>query len=58
MIEFEPINEDNFKDVINLEVAENQSRFVASNVRSLAECYLYRNNNDVFLMPYKMEKKL
>lgn len=53
MIEFVPINEHNFKDVINLEIAESQSRFVAPNVRSLAECYLYRNNNDVF--PYAIQ---
>ncbi|MBM6613850.1 GNAT family N-acetyltransferase [Desemzia sp. RIT804] len=50
MIEFVTINEDNFKDVINLEVAEIQNYFVAPSVRSLAECYLYCNNNDVF--PY------
>ncbi|MFL2105915.1 GNAT family N-acetyltransferase [Desemzia sp. FAM 23991] len=55
MIEFVPINEENFKDVINLEVAESQSRFVAPNVRSLAECYLYRNNNDVF--PYAIQDR-
>lgn len=38
MIKFVPINEANFKDVINLEVAVSQSYFVAPNVRSLAEC--------------------
>lgn len=53
MIEFVSINEENFKDVIDLEVAEGQKNFVAPNVRSLAECYLYRNNNDVF--PYAIQ---
>lgn len=53
MIEFVPINEENFKDAINLEVAESQKYFVAPNVHSLAECYLYRNNNDVF--PYAIQ---
>lgn len=53
MIEFAPINEENFKDVIDLEVAEDQKYFVAPNVRSLAECYLYRNNNNVF--PYAIQ---
>ncbi|MGE7365417.1 GNAT family N-acetyltransferase [Desemzia incerta] len=53
MIEFVPVNEENFKDVINLEITENQKLFVAPNVHSLAECYLYRNNNDVF--PYAIQ---
>lgn len=53
MIEFVPVNEENFKDVINLEITENQKFFVAPNVHSLAECYLYRNNNDVF--PYAIQ---
>lgn len=52
MIEFMEITEENFSDVINLEIDEYQKRekFVAPNVRSLAECYLYRHENDVF--PY------
>lgn len=53
MIEFVPVNEENFKGVINLEITENQKHFVAPNVHSLAECYLYRNNNDVF--PYAIQ---
>ncbi|GAB2500014.1 GNAT family N-acetyltransferase [Alkalibacterium psychrotolerans] len=53
MIEFIPIQENNFRDVIELEVTESQSKFVAPNVRSLAECYLYRKNQDVF--PYAIQ---
>ncbi|WP_188205480.1 GNAT family N-acetyltransferase [Desemzia incerta] len=53
MIKFVPVNEKNFKDVINLEITENQKHFVAPNVHSLAECYLYRNNDDVF--PYAIQ---
>lgn len=53
MIEFIPIQENNFRDVIKLEVMESQSKFVAPNVRSLAECYLYRKNQDVF--PYAIQ---
>lgn len=52
MIEFREITEDNFYDVINLEVSTNQqeARFVANNVKSLAEAWLYRDAGDVF--PY------
>lgn len=53
MIEFVPVNEENFKDVINLEITDKQKHFVAPNIHSLAECYLYRNNNDVF--PYAIQ---
>lgn len=55
MIEFIPVNEQNFEAVLQLKVKESQSKFVAPNVRSLAECYLYRNNNDVF--PYAIQDK-
>lgn len=52
MIEFREITEDDFYDVINLEVNVNQytAKFVASNVKSLAEAWLYRDAGDVF--PY------
>ncbi|MFC3418042.1 GNAT family N-acetyltransferase [Salinicoccus hispanicus] len=53
MVEFAEIDESNFYDVIALEVKEEQSRFVAPNVKSIAECYLYRNDNDVF--PYAIQ---
>lgn len=55
MIEFVQINEENFEKVIQLKVSENQSKFVAPNVRSLADCYLYRNNQDVF--PYAIQEE-
>lgn len=50
MIALTEITEENFYQVIHLELTDEQQSFVAPNVRSLAECYLYRNNNDVF--PY------
>ena len=50
MLILKEITEENFKDVINLEVEDSQKLFVAPNVRSIAECYLYRNDGDVF--PY------
>ncbi|MCC5893988.1 MAG: GNAT family N-acetyltransferase [Alkalibacterium sp.] len=53
MVEFIPVEEENFEQVIRLEVKESQSKFVAPNVRSLAECYLYRKNEDVF--PYAIQ---
>lgn len=54
MVILQEIDENNFYQVINLEVEENQKEFVAPNVRSLAECYLYRDENDVF--PYAIIK--
>lgn len=52
MIELKKITEDNFYEVINLKVSEEQEegKYVAPNVRSIAECWLYRKNEDVF--PY------
>ena len=50
MIKLEEINENNFYKVINLKLLEEQKKYIASNVKSLAECYLYRKNEDVF--PY------
>lgn len=52
MIELKEVTEENFYEVIQLKVSDDQekSRFVAPNVRSLAECWLYRKNEDVF--PY------
>ncbi len=47
------INEDNFYKIIKLNIGESQKKFVAPNVQSLAESYLYRNANDVF--PYSIE---
>lgn len=52
MIELKEVTEEDFYEVIQLKVSDDQekSRFVAPNVRSLAECWLYRKNEDVF--PY------
>lgn len=52
MVALKDITEDNFYEVIQLKVSDVQeaSKFVAPNVRSIAECWLYRKNNDVF--PY------
>ncbi|WP_434120903.1 GNAT family N-acetyltransferase [Salinicoccus roseus] len=52
-MEFIEINEDNFWKVINMEVSEDQAGFVAPNVKSLAESYLYRNDDDV--IPYAIQ---
>ena len=48
MIQFIEINKDNYEKVLSLEVSEAQSKFVAPNVRSLADCYYYRDAGDVF----------
>lgn len=52
MVELKEVTEDNFYEVINLKVSDEQeeSRYVAPNVRSIAECWLYRKDEDVF--PY------
>ena len=47
MIEFKPITEENFLAIVNMKRPEGE-RFVASNERSLAQAWLYRENNDVF----------
>lgn len=41
MIRLEIVNEDTFKDIIHMELPEEQKRFVASNVVSLAQAWLY-----------------
>lgn len=50
MITLETITEKNFDEVLKLSVRPDQARFIAANVHSLAQCYLYREANDVF--PY------
>jgi len=44
MIKLKEINEDNFSGCIELKVSENQKTFVASNVYSLAQAWLYPQN--------------
>lgn len=41
MIMFKKITEENFEECVGLNVAEDQQTFVAPNVRSLAEAWLY-----------------
>lgn len=48
MISLQPINEKNFKEVTNPSIYPYQRQYVASTTYSLAQCYLYRDNNDVF----------
>ncbi|MGT2951399.1 N-acetyltransferase [Streptococcus cuniculi] len=50
MVTLRLVDEENFAQVIDLTVAEKDQQFVASNLRSLADCWLYRENGDVF--PY------
>lgn len=47
MIELKAITEDNFDAVIGLKRPEEEG-FVASNAYSLAQCWLYREDGDVF----------
>lgn len=47
MIHFEKITEDNFEAVVAMKRPEGE-RFVASNVYSLAQAWLYRENGDVY----------
>lgn len=52
MIEFRPITWDNFKDVIKLELHEEQVKFVASNLLSLAQSYVALLNDNTPPMSY------
>ena len=47
MIQFKKITEDNFDAIIAMKRPEDEG-FVASNVYSLAQAWLYRENGDVF----------
>lgn len=50
MIEFKEIDESNFDQIIEMSIKDEDKTFVAPNVKSLAQAWLYRNDNDVF--PY------
>lgn len=41
MVELREINKDNYNECLNLKVAEEQKNFVASNVYSLAQAWVY-----------------
>lgn len=43
-VHLEEINEGNFDQVLALRVHPNQEKFIAPNAKSLAQCYLYRND--------------
>ncbi|WP_099831150.1 GNAT family N-acetyltransferase [Streptococcus suis] len=48
MIVLKPVDESSYQAVLDLTVAEADKGFVAPNVRSLADAWLYRENGDVF----------
>ncbi|HEM3467433.1 TPA: GNAT family N-acetyltransferase [Streptococcus suis] len=50
MIALKPVDESSYQAVLDLTVAKADKGFVAPNVRSLADAWLYRDNGDVF--PY------
>ncbi|HEM3522671.1 GNAT family N-acetyltransferase [Streptococcus suis] len=50
MIALKTVDESSYQAVLDLTVAEADKGFVAPNVRSLADAWLYRDNGDVF--PY------
>lgn len=41
MIRLEPVCERTFRDIVNMKLSEEQNRFVASNIYSLAQAWLY-----------------
>src|SRR5690625_3016823 len=55
MIKFVEINEDNYEAVLKLKLTDEQdeAKFIAPNVRSIADAYLYREAGDVF--PYAVQ---
>lgn len=57
MIEFRNITSDNFEECIQLKPREDQKSFVASNVVSLAECYIAIANQEGIPMPYAIYDK-
>lgn len=48
MISIQSVDEKNFEEVISLSIHDYQKKYVASITHSLAQCYIYRDNNDVF----------
>lgn len=53
MLTIRDINEENFSKVVALQIDEQDKKFVASVEKSLAQCWLYRDDNDVF--PFAVE---
>ena len=52
MIEFRKITDDNMDECIDLKVNKGQESFVASNILSLAEAYVYTSTYDCHVSPY------
>jgi diamine N-acetyltransferase len=50
MIEFRPITPENYQECIKLSVFESQRTYVATNQRSLADAYVYRD----IVLPYAL----
>lgn len=50
MIKIKPVDEANFMAVVQLEMtpAQKEAKWLSDNVFSLAQCWLYRENNDCF----------
>jgi hypothetical protein len=48
MIPLRPVDSSNYRERIELAVAPDQERFVASNVQSLAEAYVWREGAEPF----------
>ena len=55
MVEFVEINEENYEAVLKLKITDeqNEGKFIAPNVRSIADAYVYRIAGDVF--PYAVQ---
>lgn len=60
MIELKLVDESSFQAVLDLKISEADegARFVAPNVRSLADAWLYRKNEDVFPMAIYWDKQV
>lgn len=56
MIRFEKITEDNYGECIALDPGEIGSKYVASNVNSLAKAFVCKENNVCTPMPYAIYK--
>ncbi len=50
MLHLREVNKDNFQECVSLDVHEEQRTFVAPNVRSLAEAYVYQDIAKVFTL--------
>lgn len=58
MLTIRDINEENFAKVVGLQIDEQDKKFVASVEKSLAQCWLYRDDNDVFPFAVEVEGEI